>query len=574
MTRMTRIATRTALLGATGMALLAQCLPAQAADDATLGRIEKEIAALQAELKHVKRSLAARDQAVRDARAEAAQARSQVAAAPPTGYATGGLIPQIPQGYALVPARPGSAPGSVELAREEPGPSMSTTVEGKPLPPGTFRLGGVTVQIGGFIEAASIARSRNDVADVGSNFNAGIPLPNTQLYHEGEFRESARQSRLSLLATANINPATSVGAYYETDFLGSSPTGNSNESNSYTLRLRQAYAQLDNTTYGLHFEAGQAWSLATLDKHGIIPRQEDIPLTIDAQYVPGFNWARQAQFRATKSFDNDKYWLAASVEEPQAVFYTGPNGLAPSSVGTINVANPGVSLLPSTVNYSDDIAPDVIVKAAADPGYGHYEIYGLLRFLHDRVSQTGSGHSDTTLAGGGGIGMVLPLVPKILDFRLSALAGDGIGRYGSGQLPDAVVGPDGAPDPLPEVEGLVGLEAHPIKSVDVYAYGGTEQIGRRSFASAGRGYGYGSALYSNASCETELGAAASCVANTKGITQGTLGAWWRFYKGSYGTVQTGVQYSYTRRDIFGGVGATPSTDNNMVFFSLRYYPFQ
>ncbi len=301
--------TRIALLGATGFALLAQNLPARA-DDGQLARIEKEIAALQAELKHVKRSLASRDQAVRDAQAETARTKARDVATgaatgvapaqgttvagvtpPSTSFAGGtATMPAIPPGYALVPARPGTAPGSVVLAREEPGPSMATTAEGKPLPPGTFRLGGVTVQIGGFIEAASIARSRNEVADISSNFNTGIPLPNVQPFHEGEFRESARQSRLSLLATANVNSATSVGAYYETDFQGGSPTANSNESNSYNLRLRQAYAQLDQKDLGLHVEAGQAWSLLTLDKHGIIPRQEDIPLTIDAQYVPGFNW--------------------------------------------------------------------------------------------------------------------------------------------------------------------------------------------------------------------------------------------------------------------------------------------
>jgi hypothetical protein len=30
-----------------------------------------------------------------------------------------------------------------------------------------------------------------------------------------------------------------------------------------------------------------------LDKTGITPRQEDIPLTIDAQYVVGFDWTRR-----------------------------------------------------------------------------------------------------------------------------------------------------------------------------------------------------------------------------------------------------------------------------------------
>ncbi len=61
--------------------------------------------------------------------------------------------------------------------------------------------------------------------------------------------------------------------------------------------------------------------------------------------------------------------------------------------------------------------------------------------------------------------------------------------------------------------------------------------------------------------------------------QGTLGAWWRFLKGNFGTVQSGIQYSYTRRDVFRGLTApggsgNAGTDNNIVLFSLRYLPFQ
>ena len=576
---------RIVLLGATALAMPFGSTSARAASD-ELTRIEKEIAALQSELKHVKRDLAERDREVSRTRSAATKqgysSQSPLAPqnAPPGGpynagagaapgaYASGSsIIPPIPPGYALVPAQPGSAPGTVVLAQQETGPT------GKPLPPGSFRLGGVTVTLGGFIEAASIYRTRNEVSDIAGNFNTAIPEPNSQLYHEGEFRESARQSRLSLLAGADVNEETHVNAYFETDFQGGSPTANSVETNSYTLRLRQAYAQLDENRWGLHLEAGQAWSLLTMDKRGIVPRQEDIPNTIDAQYVVGFNWARQVEFRIAKSFDADKYWLAVAAAEPQVAYYTGPNGLAPTSTGTINITNPGVGALASTVNYSDDIAPDVIVKAAADPGWGHFEIDGLLRFLHDRVSHVGTGDSDTVLAGGGGAGAVLPLIPHILDFRVSALAGDGIGRYGAGQLPDAVVGRDGAPDPLPEVEGLVGLEAHLGPRVDLYAYGGTEQIGRRDFNVGTKGYGYGSPLYSDTGCEIELDPAASCVANTKGLTEGTLGAWYRPIKGPYGTVQVGAQYEYLHRSNFAGTANAPSVANNVVLFSLRYYPF-
>ncbi len=58
------------------------------------------------------------------------------------------------------------------------------------------------------------------------------------------------------------------------------------------------------------------------------------------------------------------------------------------------------------------------------------------------------------------------------------------------------------------------------------------------------------------------------------IVQGTLGGWWRFLHGGYGTMQVGAQYSYTRRSTFSGVGGSPGADNNTVLVSFRYLPFQ
>ena len=119
---------------------------------------------------------------------------------------------------------------------------------------------------------------------------------------------------------------------------------------------------------------------------------------------------------------------------------------------------------------------------------------------------------------------------------------------------------------------------HPITDIDLYSYVGTEQTGRKYFNAGGKSYGYGNPLYSNAGCDIEL-STATCTANTSGVVQGTIGAWWRFLHGDYGTIQTGIQYSYTRRTVFDGVtgpGGTgnASTDENTLLFSLRYSPFQ
>ena len=554
---------------------------AQSPDD-RLTAIEQQIRALNEELRRVRRELAARDAAVQSAQSEAARARreAQQAQASVTGVGAsrGGAPRGSPRATPDAGAGPAGSPATAQagpVASGQPGstgPQQSSAVG----PKGTFHLGGVTVTLGGFVEATGIYRSRNMVTDIATPWNA-IPFATTALNHESEFRATARQSRVSLLASADIDATQRVQGYGELDLQGSAPTANSNESNSYNPRLRQAYATYDNTAIGVHALAGQAWSLATMNRSGITPRGEDVPLTIDAQYVPGFTWTRQPQLRVAKDLMGGRLWLAASLENPQTVYYAGGNGTGVAT-GTVNYQNLGVSNLNTTANYSDEIAPDLIVKLAADPGFGHYELYGLARFPHDRVSVVGGGHNDTKLAGGVGGGVILPVVPKMVDLELRGLAGYGIGRYGSSQLPDATISRTGAPAPLPEVQLLLGIIGHPTPAVDLYTYVGTEQIGSKTFNAGGKAYGYGNPLYSNAGCDVEL-SAATCTANTAGIVQGTLGGWWRFLQGDYGTVQAGAQYSYTRRSIFKGTtvagsNASRDTDLNMGLVSLRYLPFQ
>ena len=557
------------LLLATALAgLSAQPVRAQDASQ-RIDAIQAQINQLQQELRRMRGELAARDGQVRAAQADAARARAaeRTARAQPTPSPAQTAQSQTPPGYGAPP--PAVLPVQAASAATPAAPDHAS---------GTFKLGGVSVTLGGFLAAEGVYRTRNDIADIGSNFNT-IPFGQSPNYHTGEFRGTARQSRISLLAEGQVSDVEKISGYYESDFLGVGTTSNSTESNSYVPRLRQAYLTYDNSAWGVHALAGQAWSLLTMNRIGIAPRQEDVPLTIDAQYVPGFTWKRQWQLRVDKDLLDQRLWLAASFEEPQTSYYTGPNGLGVSP-GTATISNAGGSQLNATTTYSDDIAPDLVVKAAFDPGWGHYEAYGVGRVFHDRVSFNNGGENNTTVAGGAGGGVILPIVPKMLDFEARGLAGYGIGSYGSGQLPDAIVSPSGSPKALPEYQVLVGLVGHPSPAVDLYGYAGTEQISRRFFNAGGKSFGYGNPLYANGACNLEGSATASCVGNTSGITQGTLGVWWRFLKGNYGTMAAGAQYSYTKRTAFAGAAtspgasATPTTDDNMMLFSFRYMPFQ
>jgi len=533
---------------------------AQDSDATRMDAIEKQIRALQQELRQMRAEMAKRDAALRAAQQQAAEAKAAAtraaAAAPP-------LNTTVP------------AAGAAALAQAAPPPPAP------PGKPGQFHLGGLTITLGGFIEAAGIFRSPNETADISSTFS-GIPLANTPQGHETEFRGSARQSRFTALVEGQPDDVTTIAGYGEIDLQGAAPTANSNESNSYTPRLRQAYVTYDRTDWGVDILAGQAWSLLTLDGHGITPRTEQTPLVIEGQYVVGFTWARQPQLRVVKQLIDNQLAVGVSVENPQSVYSAG--GYAASTYGTANLVtlpdgefanlnNAGGNGFAPTVNYSDEVAPDVVAKLAWDPGFGHYELYGIARFLHDRVDYVGGGHGDTTPAGGIGAATVLPLIPGVLTLQASMLAGYGIGRYGAGQLPDATVRPDGSPAPIPEVQGMIGLVGHPIPAVDLYAYFGTEQESKTAFEVAGKGYGYGSPLFVNSGCDIEL-SPLTCTDNTSGLAEGTLGAWWRFLHGNYGMLELGAQYAYIRRDVFPGVGGEPSVDDNMVFVSLRYYPFQ
>src|ERR1700756_2017512 len=179
--------------------------------------------------------------------------------------------------------------------------------------PASIHYKGITLTPGGFLEAATVTRARAASADINTPFT-GIPFNAADLSHVSENNFSARQSRLSLLAEGKIGSARATG-YYEADFLSAGTTSNNRQSNSYTWRTRQAWAQVlwDN---GLSVTGGQMWTLATEDKKGIMNRQENLPMMIDPQYVVGFTWARQYGMRVVKDFGG-KFALAASIEAPQ-----------------------------------------------------------------------------------------------------------------------------------------------------------------------------------------------------------------------------------------------------------------
>ena len=424
-----------------------------------------------------------------------------------------------------------------------------------------MKLNGISLNFGGYLEGASIFRTRNLNTDVASTFN-NVPLQNASGYYQDETTFSARQSRLGLLVQGDVDPATHLGGYYEMDFQGVGGTSNSKQTNSYAPRIRHLYASLDWDNIGLHILAGQTWTLANLNNQGITPRNEITPLVIDSQGNVGYTYARQPQVRIVKDLFNKKLWLAASAELAD----TTVSGSTPT--GTTNydttITTPTSGNLAGNANVTANDFPDFILKAAVEPGWGHFEVYDLIRTFQSAVHATSANgtplvNSHNT-ANSVGAGAVLPLIPKHLALTLSGLAGQGVGRYGAGQLPDTTYDTKGNLSPLRGYQYLVGLSFAPTDALDIYSYYGQEQVNGD--------FGYGSPSASNvlpAFNGTAVGG------NVVRITEITGGTWWKIYNGNYGKMQAGLQYSNLQNKYSKGVGGTPLATDNMVFTSLRYY---
>jgi hypothetical protein len=451
-------------------------------------------------------------------------------------------------------------------------------------PPTSIQFKGITLTPGGFFAAETVWRSKALASDVNTPFNSA-PFDAQSNAHTSEFQASGRQSRISMLVEGKLDNVK-VGGYYEMDFLSAAASSNNNQSNSYSMRQRQIYAQAAFDS-GWTFTGGQMWSLLTETTHGMDNRTEALPAVIDAQYVSGFSWARQYGFRVTKSFNN-KFWLGASVEESQATLtvhgnptatcapdnttlagfttnglcsasaLNGTRVLAENSTGTgtttavilpnvynnflVGAFGAGGGLYNVLGNYQYNPAPDIVVKAVWEPGFGHYEAGGIFADFRDRVfpcvTASGTGvaaicgtlptstttavanqfsaegaYNDNRAGGGAFANARWNLYHKKIDVGVHFLGGSGIGRYGSAGLADVTtrfVPSAGAPDredgtlaPIRNFQALGTLQLHPTPKLDINFYAGGEFEARAQYQKTVGGAfneGYGATGLSNFGC--------------------------------------------------------------------------
>jgi hypothetical protein len=328
-------------------------------------------------------------------------------------------------------------------------------------------------------------------------------------------------------------------------------------------------------------------------------------MQIDPNYTAGMSWDRAFGLRVTKNMNN-KVWFGFALENSQVLLTSS------GAAGNFLIGGPGTGggLYNQFANYSTNVAPDIIAKIAFEPGFGHYEIYGLASEFRERlypnataaIPSAAGAHNSSIWGGGWGANARWMFYQKHIEVGLHGMGGKGIGRYGDTTLADLTTNPNGNLKALQNYQVLASLEWHSPKW-DVYGYGGGEYDGKTWYLnSAGKPVGYGSPLASNLGCGTETipgtgaafyfpaatsgfapGALATCTGNTKSIVEGTTGFWYKPYNGPKGRFQLGMQYSYLVRTAWVGYGLPPYKNlpgsstlapkaiENMWFTSVRYY---
>jgi hypothetical protein len=478
------------------------------------------------------------------------------------------LIATMQNRIATLEAARGNQTLPPQAVRSQPGETKGAEE------PTALHLKGVTLIPGGFLDSTVLVRSRNENADMATNYSAS-PLNGSSNANLSEFRGTARTSQLSLLIET-ASGHTQLRGYIETDFLGAAPTANYVQSSAWTPRLRQAWTQIAWPS-GWTVTAGQMWSLLTTHRQGMANLAELRPRDEDAGHVVGSTWTRERAVRVTRNFNN-RVWVGFAVEDPESTYsaaFVPPNVMG---LNTSPNAATGVNLLPFLANYSTGhsttLAPDLLAKVAYEPGRGHFEIKALGRFFRDRIAGTATTSGRTNITEGYGLGFaaLMPFSNTRLELTLEGLAGHGIGRYGAAGFPDVTLEPVTAEmRPLRQSRMMAGLIYHHRSRLDVYGYGGADYTGRRPFLSpTGTAAGYGSPLVSYASCTNEV-TLNGCHGDNRNIYEATIGYWYRIYQGEFGSLNYGNQILYVHRDLWSGIGRTPEGSDTAVYSTLRFY---
>jgi hypothetical protein len=581
--------------------------PVESATDRQIRELREQMESQQTQINTLKQQLADKDASLTTATRDAQAANAQAAAATAQTQSLSSSLQENKQAVSTLNS-------SVEdLKMTSTGLAQTVSDAKKDISdrldsPTTIRYKGVQITPVAFFAAEGIWRQRSMNSDINTPFNS-IPFMGANEAHVSEFQFSGRQSRLGGLFVGDTGPFKLSG-YFEADFLGAGTTSNDNQSNSFVLRQRQIWGQAA-TIKGFTVTGGQMWSLVTENGKNTDNRTEKLPNTIDAQYLVGFSWERQPSLRIQQRFagknEGSALTLAMSLEQSQITNYSATNG--PTNFFINGPGQNGGLFNAFNGTPTNNVGPDVVLKGAWDTKISHVEIGGLARWMRDRYypapgspatgipAAPGAAPVNDTKFAGGVFGSARVTTSKYLDVAFQTMLGDGTGRYGSAQLPDATVHPSGTLEPIRNYHGLFSLEGHATPKLDIYAYFGGEYDQRTVYATgvaASPFTGYGPINTVMTGCNTEVPVtsaatggsitpAANCSAVTRAIFEGMAGWTYRIVNSpKYGRLQYQVNWQYLTRSSWAGLlsgtyGSTNSTFgnvkavNNMILGSMRYY---
>ena len=278
---------------------------------------------------------------------------------------------------------------------------------------GSFKLPGsdTSVTLGGYVKLDAVYSNPSAGVDSASDLQlnpSSIPVGPAAGDHEhAQVKFGARETRL-FVKTDTPTALGDLDTHVEVDFYGAD--GNESVSNSHGLRLRHAYATLG------RFLAGQTWT--------DFMNPAALPETVDFGGPAGQIFDRQAQVRWTQPLPATMGGRAArwsvGLENPETVVQV-PGG--------------------ASFRADDDRFPDATGQLAFDTGHGNYTVHALVRQL--RVDSGASPAAvDQKLGAAVAVAGVVPAWGAD-DVRFTASAGNGIGRYANGFLPDGIVDAEG-----------------------------------------------------------------------------------------------------------------------------------
>jgi hypothetical protein len=586
----------------------------------TLRAQQEQIDSLKSQISAKSSDVTAAQQTAADAQTQAAAAAASAAQAQAAASATSNKVELYSSSVSELQAKTAKLDESVATSQKK----LEQEIEA----PTALHYKGVNITPGGFVAFEGVWRQHAVNSDINTPFNS-IPFPAANEGHVSELNFSGRQSRLSVLVAGDAG-SYKLSGYWEMDWLGTGTSSNNNQSNSYVLRQRQIWGKAEFPS-GFTVTGGQMWSLVTEDAKGTDAGTSIQPLTIDPQYLVGYTWVRQPGIRVQQRWGDYKtgaFTIAASAEQAQITGFTasgnipvdfyfggiGQNGglyNAAGNIGALDTAGTG-----AITTYANNVAPDVIVKAAFDEPWLHFEVGGIGRFLRNEffpvltvgnaagstaatpVYTYGTNLENHTSDAGGVFGSIRVKPTSLFEVAVQAMAGQGVGRYGSSQLADATLRPDETLEPIRNYHGLFSFVAHPTKKLDAYIYYGGEYAQRTVYTVATPNgnnlIGYGPPNLSDTGCYNEPAAggnstgaagtisAASCSSPTRYIQEAMGGLTYRVIDSpKYGRLQYQLTYSYIQRNLWSGVDVPatgpittptgPRATEPMIHVSMRYY---